>query len=80
MFTFYSLWISDKTTSHHAKYYNMKHKTFMWNGSDHHQLEPIVSHETSEITFGVHGAQGADVIREKLVSLKDVEAMLELLH
>jgi len=74
MFIFYSPWHSDKTTSHHAQYYNMKHKTFIWiNGSDHPQLEPVVSPERSDITFGVGGAEGADVIREKLVSLENVE-------
>jgi hypothetical protein len=43
MFTFHYLWHSDQTTSHHTKYYNMKHKTLMWiNGSDDPQLEPVV--------------------------------------
>jgi len=73
MFTFYSLWHSDKTTSHHAQHYNMKHKIFMWiKGSGHPQLEPVVSPEKSNITFGVDGAEGADVIHENLISLKDV--------
>jgi hypothetical protein len=59
----------------------MKHKTFMWmNGSDHPQLEPVVSPEWSNIVLGIDGTERADVIREKLVSLMDVEIELELLQ
>jgi hypothetical protein len=80
MFAFYTLWHSDKTTSHHAQYYNMRHKTFMWiNGSDHPQLEPV-SPEWSDITLGVDGTERVDAIREKLDSLKDVEIELDLLQ
>jgi hypothetical protein len=53
----------------------------MWiNGSDHPQLEPVVVVDSPDITFGVDGAERADVIREKLVILEDVEVELELLH
>jgi hypothetical protein len=54
LFTFYSFWHSDKTTSNHAQYYNMKHKKFLWiNGLDHLRMEPVLL-EKSNITLGVN--------------------------
>jgi hypothetical protein len=74
---FYSLWNSDKTTNHHGKYYNMKPKKYMWiNESDLPQLE----HVSPDITLGIDECEGADVIREKLDSIKDVENEFVLLH
>jgi hypothetical protein len=79
MFTIYSLWYSDKTTCHHARYYNVKHKTFMWiNGSDHPQMEPV-SPERSDM-LGVNETERPDMIHGILESLRDTEIEFELLH
>jgi hypothetical protein len=46
---------------------------FMWiNGTDHPRMEHVLP-ERSNITLGVNGYEGADVIREKLEILMDIE-------
>jgi hypothetical protein len=58
----------------------MKHRKFMWiNGTDHPRIEPVVP-ERSDITLGVNGTERADVIREKLESLRDREVEFELMY
>jgi hypothetical protein len=55
-------------TIHHAKYYNVKHKKYMWiNGSDHPRLEPVLC-ETSVIALGIDGGRQPDFMRQKLES------------
>jgi hypothetical protein len=80
MKTFYNLWFYDSSVDHHAIYYNVKHKKYMWiNGSDHHQLEVCIP-ERSEPIMGIDPALRANVIRQTIMDINTVEVEFDILQ
>jgi len=52
MYSFYNGWAHENHELHQARYYNTKHKKFIWiNAKDHPQLETVLP-EVSDIPLG----------------------------
>jgi hypothetical protein len=77
--TFYHLWHDDTATAHHAKYYNVRHKLYLWiNGSDHPQFDPVLQ-ELSEIALGIDLTLHPDHIRQTVEDISNFYVEVDLL-
>jgi hypothetical protein len=77
--TFYTLWHDDTVTAHHAKYYNVRHKQYLWiNGSDNPQFDPVLQ-ELSEIELGIDLTLHPDHIRQTLEDISNFDVEVDLL-
>jgi hypothetical protein len=76
--TFYNLWHDDTATAHHAKYYNVRHKKYLWiNGSDHPPFEPVLP-EFSEIALGIGQTLHPDHIRQTLEDISNFDVEVDI--